>query len=96
MPKEFIDLFVNGGFTIIGALIGFLGTFWVYHLQEKSKEKDKIIYYYSVLNDSSIRLRPFEVGEVKSLIYKKTKDKKYLSDDFLSNGKIKEILEKFI
>ncbi len=96
MPKEFIDLFVNGWFTIIWALIWFLWTFWVYHLQEKSKEKDKIIYYYSVLNDSSIRLRPFEVWEVKSLIYKKTKDKKYLSDDFLSNWKIKEILEKFI
>lgn len=90
------NLIINWWFTIIWALIWFLWTLLVYNLQEKSKEKDKIIYYYSVLNDTNIRLRPFEVWEVKLLIYKKTKDKKYLSDYFLSNWEVKKILEKFI
>ena len=89
-------LLVNWWFTIIWALIWFLWTFWIYSLQEKSKEKDKMIYYYSIVCDPSLRLRPFELGEVKVLLYKKTKNQVYLSDSSLTNWDIMKILKKYI
>ncbi len=83
-------------YTIMWALIWFWWTYFVYYLEEKSKEKNKIIYYYAILNDPSTRVKPFELWEIKTIIYKKTKDKKYLSDDFISNWKIKKKLEKYL
>ena len=90
------ELIINWWFTLIWALIGFIWTFWVFHMQKKSKEKDKIIYYYSILNKPSIVLSPSQDSDLATLLYKKTNDKKYLSGDKITKWQIKDVLEKYL
>lgn len=65
-------------------------------MQEKSKEKDKIIYYYSILNNPSIVLSPSEYSDLNTLLYKKTNDKKYLSGNIRTKWENKKVLEKYL
>jgi hypothetical protein len=89
------DILINWIFTLIWALIWFSWTFFIYYLWEKSKEKNRIIYYYHVLAQPSVILIPAEYAEIWVLLYSKSKNRKFLEETFNKKDTRSE-LEKYI